>query len=58
MIGASKKNYIIAESRKFSTDGNYTFARVDDFDGVITDAKPKAELLRALSDLNVEIILP
>ena len=58
VIGASKKNYIIAEARKFSTDGNYTFAHVDEFDGVITDAKPKADQLRALSDLNVEIILP
>lgn len=58
VIGSSKKNYIIAEARKFSTDGNYTFARVDDFDGLITDCKPKADVLGALSDLNVEIILP
>ena len=54
----SKKSYIVAEARKFSTDGNYTFAHVDDFDGVITDSKPKSDLLRSLNEHNVEIILP
>ena len=58
VIGVSKKSYIMAEARKFSTDGNYTFAHVDDFDGVITDSKPKSDLLRSLSDRNVELILP
>lgn len=58
VMSSSKKNYIVAEARKFSTDGNYTFARVDEFDGLITDVKPKKELARAVSELNVEIILP
>lgn len=58
VIGVSKKSYIVAEARKFSTDGNYTFAHVDDFDGVITDSKPKSDLLRSAQELNVEIILP
>ena len=57
-IGVSKKSYIVAEANKFSTDGNYTFARVEDFDGVITDTKPKSDLLRAANDLDIEIILP
>lgn len=58
VIGVSKKSYIMAEARKFSTDGNYTFAHVDDFDGVITDSKPKSDLLSSLKERNVEIILP
>ena len=58
VTSVSKRAYIVAEARKFSTDGNYTFAHVDDFDGVITDSKPKPELIRAAAELNVEIILP
>ena len=57
-IDVSKKNYIVAEAKKFSTDGNYTFAHVDDFNGVITDTKPKADQFRAASELGIEIILP
>ena len=58
VTSVSKKTYLIAEARKFSTDGNYTFAHVDDFDGVITDTKPKTDVLRSLNERNVEIILP
>ena len=58
VIGVSKRSYIMAEARKFSTDGNYTFAHVNDFDAVITDSKPKTELIHAASELNVEIVLP
>ena len=57
-IDVSKKNYIVAEAKKFSTDGNYTFAHVDDFNGVITDTKPKADQFRAASELGIEIFLP
>lgn len=47
--------YMIMESRKFSREGNYRFANVDDFDGVILEEEPEEKILKALQKFGLEI---
>ena len=58
VIEVSKKAYIIAQKRKFSTDGNYNFTSLDSISGVITDSKPKPDICKAAEDIGIEIIVP
>lgn len=53
---SGKKNYIVMESRKFYSDGNYKFAAVDDIDCIITDEMPADEIRAILDEFSVEII--
>ncbi len=56
VISVSKKAYIVAQMKKFSTDGNYNFATLDSLSGVITDAKPKKDIFKAAQNSGIEII--
>ena len=56
VISVSKKAYIVAQMRKFSTDGNYNFATLDSLSGVITDSKPKKDICKAADNSGIEII--
>ncbi len=58
ILSISKNSYIIAESRKFGVEANYTFATLENVRGIITENKPAAGILKAAQDLNLEIILP
>ena len=58
VIQVSKCTYIVAQARKFSTDGNYNFATLDSVAGLITDVKPKPDICKAATDYGIEIILP
>ena len=54
----SENSYVIAESRKFGVEANFTFANLENVRGVVTEIAPAAEILNAARDLNLEIILP
>ena len=58
IIRMSKRAYVVAESRKLSSDGNYNYATLDTLSGLITDAKPAEDICRAAESYGVEIILP
>jgi len=58
IIRHSKKAYVVAESRKLSTDGNYNYTTLDTLSGLITDSEPSAEIKAAADSYGVEIILP
>lgn len=58
MIRVSKRAYVVAESRKLSSDGNYNYATLDTLSGLITDALPADDVQKAADDYGVEIILP
>ena len=58
ILDLSKKNFIVAESRKIGVEGNYSFANFEKVFGLITETKPSEKNLQAAKDLNVEIILP
>lgn len=55
IMDSSEISYMIMESRKFSREGNYRFANVDDFAGVILDEKPEKEVMDALRKHDIEI---
>ena len=56
VIEVSKRAYIVAQSKKFSTDGNYNFSALDSISGIITDSKPKSEIIKAADNLGINII--
>ena len=56
LISVSKRAYIVAQMRKFSTDGNYNFTTLDTLSGVITDSRPKDDICKAANNLGIEII--
>lgn len=58
ILSISKNSYIIAESRKFGVEGNYTFATLENVRGLITETLPAEGILKVAQDLNLEIILP
>lgn len=58
IIRHSKKAYVVAESRKLSTDGNYNYTTLDTLSGLITDAMPPEDIQEAADSYGVEIILP
>ncbi len=58
IIRASKRAYVVAESRKLSADGNYNYVTLDTLSGLITDALPAEDIQQAAENYGVEIILP
>ena len=56
MIDCSKKSYVIAESRKIGTEGNYRFTTLDKVTGIITEAKLSENLSATAEKLGVKII--
>lgn len=47
--------YMIMENRKFSREGNYKYAKVNDFAGVVLDEKPDEEIMEKLGKYDIEI---
>ena len=58
IVRVSKRAYVVAEARKLSSDGNYTYTSLDTLSGLITDSKPAEDICEAAEDYGVEIILP
>ena len=58
ILSLSKKNYIIAESRKLNVEAKYSFATFENILGLITETKPSKEVLKDAQNLNVKIIFP
>jgi len=56
ILSISKNSYIIAESRKFGVEGNYTFSTLENVRGIITELKPSDENLKLAQNFNLEII--
>lgn len=51
----SEVSYMIMENRKFSREGNYRFASVDDFVGVVLNESPSEKNMEMLKNYDVEI---
>ena len=56
IIKTSKKAYLVAELSKFSKDGNYNYATLDDLTGVITNEPLSLELQEILNERGVVLI--
>lgn len=57
MIEVSKKNFIIAESRKIGIESSYSFATLDKIDGIITETKLPESLTQAAEKFGTKIIV-
>lgn len=44
------------ENKKFNSDGNYKFAKIDDIDAIITEKLPDTETLSVLEDYKIQVI--
>lgn len=55
IMNSSEISYMIMESRKFSREGNYRYAKVDDFVGVVLDEKPNEEIMEKLEKYDIDI---
>ncbi len=58
MIELSQNVYIVAESRKLGTEGNFNFATFQKVNGLITEIAPPKKNLDAARELKVKIIVP
>jgi DeoR family glycerol-3-phosphate regulon repressor len=56
IIQASKKTFLVMESKKFNLDGNYKFAAIDDINAIITDEKPVEQIMEVLINSEIELI--
>lgn len=56
VIQASKKTFLVMESKKFNLDGNYKFAAIDDINAIITDKNPSEQVMEILQSSEIEVI--
>ena len=56
MIELSKTSYVIAESRKIGVESTYSFAKLSDVNGIITETPLSDKLTEAADNLGVKII--
>lgn len=55
IMKSADKKYLMVENRKFSIDGNYRYAPISDFKGLILDRKPEERILKNLEKYKVEL---
>lgn len=56
VIEASKKVYMMLETRKFNMDGTYKYAKVDSFTGAVMDEKPQEDIEEQMKEYDLEWI--
>lgn len=57
MIGRAEKRHLLIDAEKFGRKGLALIGPLDDLDSIVTDARPKGDLLSALEAAKVEITL-
>ena len=58
IIRLAKRAYVVATADKFGGEGNYNYAALTDFAGIVTDTAPNAEVRKKLDELGVRVVLP
>ncbi len=56
ILEVSKLTYMMSETAKFHMDGNFTYAQLDQFSGIIMEKKPNDDLYKRLVRYGLEII--
>ena len=54
-IESADVSYLMVDNQKFSSNGNYRFAKINDFDGIITTQIGKKEE-KSLETYDIELI--
>ena len=55
IMESAGQTYMMLEKRKLSKDGNYRYANIDDFEGVVLDEMPDETILEKLKNENLEV---
>lgn len=55
IMDASDKSYMMLEKRKFTREGNYRYANISDFIGIVLDEEPEDKFKDKLEEYNVEL---
>lgn len=55
VLSCTRKAYMLCEGSKFEQEGNYRYAGLDSFTGIILDEKPKKDLEKALKNYELNI---
>jgi DeoR family glycerol-3-phosphate regulon repressor len=56
IMNSSNKCYVVVENGKFSRLGNYKYATISDFDGIVTDEEPEKEIAAKIKKYDVKLI--
>lgn len=56
IMDSSTKSYAVIEKEKFSRLGNYKYANISDFTGLVTNVAPEQEVAEKLKKYDVELI--
>ncbi len=57
ILEATSKSYMMLETRKFTAEGNYIYANVDDFSGAITEKGVEASVQKQMKKYAIEWII-
>lgn len=55
ILDRSRAAYMMSEEAKFNELGNYAYAQITDFTGIITNKKPTKDVVKALRELDVQV---
>lgn len=55
ILRASRSAYLVAENAKFNAEGNFCYARVGDFQGILTEFPPPSGVMRRLDELGIKV---
>lgn len=55
IMEAGNEAYMMLEIRKFAKDGNYKFAKLDEFAGIVMDEKPETAVFEDLEKYNLQL---
>lgn len=56
VVGLSRRCYLLSENSKFRADGNFQYATLDDFQGIVTEGAPTKEIKEKLESYQLELI--
>lgn len=58
ILTCAKKSYMLCESDKFMQSGNYRYASISDFYGLITDKQPTNKLVNKINKYKLKLLFP
>ncbi|MFV0382084.1 MAG: DeoR/GlpR family DNA-binding transcription regulator [Breznakia sp.] len=58
ILAGTKSAYMLCESAKFMQSGNYRYAAVSEFTGIITDRKPTKEIMQSVNEYELKLMYP
>lgn len=51
----SRASYMLCETKKFAHQGNYTYAKINDFTGIVLEQEPTKEIVKSLKSYDIKL---